>query len=101
VGQAQPKLPDQTHERAALGQAIASKERFTYVAEPASFRGRAIDIVTTQSGREYARVVNYARGEFTLIPKPPDWERLRGNTLNLTLDRERKLAIQVDRGLSR
>ena len=75
--QAQPQLPDLTRERAVLGQAIASKERLAYVAEPPQFRGRAIDVVTTPSGREYARIVNYARGEFTLIPKPPDWEQLR------------------------
>jgi Protein of unknown function (DUF3363) len=98
---ARPNLPDLTKERAALGQALATRESLTYVSAPTSFRGRAVDCVTTQSGREYARVVNYARGEFTLIPKPPGWERLHGHTVNLALDREQKLVIQLDRGLSR
>ena len=45
--------------------------------------------------------MNYRRDEFTLIPKPADWERLRGHTINLALDREQKLVIQRDRGFSR
>jgi hypothetical protein len=96
-----PSLPDLAKERADLGQAIAKQERLTYVAEPTGFNGRALDCVTTPSGRELARVVNYRRGEFTLIPKPPKWERLCGHTINLSFDRERKLVIQRDRGLSR
>ena len=98
---ARPNLPDLAKERAALGQALAKRESETYVSEPTKFWGWAVDVVTTQSGREYARVVNYARGEFTLIPKPPEWERLEGHTVNLALNREQKLVIQLDRGLSR
>ena len=55
----QPRLPDPAKERAALGQAIAKQERSTYVAEPTGFNGRALDCVTTPSGRELARIVNY------------------------------------------
>jgi hypothetical protein len=98
---ARPTLPDQTQERAALGQAIAKQDRLTYVPEPTGFSGRALDCVTTPSGQELARIVNYRRGEFTLVPKPPEWERLRGHTINLALDRDQKLVIQRDRGLSR
>ena len=94
------RVPE-AHERAALGQALATHHRDIYVSEPTSFRGWAVDCVTSQSGREYARVVNYARGEFTLIPKPPEWERLEGHTVNLARDREQKLVIQLERGLSR
>jgi hypothetical protein len=53
------------------------------------------------SGREYALAVDYRRGQFTVIPKPPDWERLQGRTVHLSRDREQKLVIQLDRGLSR
>ena len=102
VVQAQPQLPDLTRERAVLGQAHRIERDVSPTSpNPPQFRGRAIDVVTTQSGREYARIVNYARGEFTLIPKPPDWERLRGHSVDLTVDRERKLVIQLDRGFSR
>jgi type IV secretory pathway VirD2 relaxase len=94
-------VPDLAKELAALGQALAKQHRDTYVSEPTQFRGRAVDCSVTQSGREYSRVVNYARGEFTLIPKPPEWERLRGHTITLARDREQKLVVQLDRGLSR
>jgi type IV secretory pathway VirD2 relaxase len=92
---------DATRDRAALGQVLAKQHRETFVSDPATFRGWAVESVRSQGGREYARIVNYARGEFTLVPKPPDWDRLRGHTVELTLDREKKLVVQLDRGLSR
>jgi hypothetical protein len=98
---ARPNLPHLTKERVALGQALAKRESLTYVSEPTKFWGWAVDCGTAPSGREYARIENYARGEFTLIPKPPGWERLHGHTVNLALDREQKLVIQRDLGLSR
>jgi hypothetical protein len=56
---------------------------------------------TAPSGREYALVVDYQRGPLTVIPKPPDWERLNGRTVHLSRDRDQKVVIQLDRGLSR
>jgi type IV secretory pathway VirD2 relaxase len=93
--------PDLTKDRAALGLAIAKQHRERFVSDPATFRGWAVENVRSQGGREYARIVNYARGEFTLVPKPPDWERLKGHTVTLAFDRSRGLSIQVERGLSR
>ncbi|HVZ70959.1 MAG TPA: DUF3363 domain-containing protein [Polyangia bacterium] len=93
--------PDWTKERAALGQAFEKAERLKFVADPAGFRGWALDSVTTRSGHELVRLVNYQRNEFTLVPKPPDWEQLRGRTISVTANREPKVVLQRDRGLSR
>ncbi|MEO8212377.1 MAG: DUF3363 domain-containing protein [Myxococcales bacterium] len=97
----QENVADPMKERAAIGPVLAKQHGLTYVSEPTRFQGWAVDCVVTRSGREYARVVNYARGEFTLIPKPPEWERLRGHTVHLARDREQKLVIQKHLGLSR
>jgi len=88
-------------ERASIGQALAKELRLTYVSDPAAFRGRLLDCTLAPSGREYARVVDHARGHFILIPKPPEWDRMYGRTIHLSRDREQKLVIQLDRGLSR
>jgi type IV secretory pathway VirD2 relaxase len=98
---ARSEVLDQTKDRAALGQALANQHRERFVADPPTFRGWAVESVRSHGGREYARIVNYARGEFTLVPKPPDWGRLEGHTVELTRDREKKLVVQLDRGLSR
>jgi hypothetical protein len=92
---------DATRDRATLGDVLAKQHGEKFISDPTTFRGWAVESVRSQGGREYARIVNYARGEFTLLPKPPDWERLKGHTVQLTLDRERKLVIGLDRGLSR
>jgi type IV secretory pathway VirD2 relaxase len=88
-------------ERAALGQALAKDLRLTYVSNPPTFKGRLLECTVAPSGREYARVVDDARGEFTVIPKPPEWDRMFGRTIRLSRDREQKLVIQRDLGLSR
>jgi hypothetical protein len=95
------RAPDLTKERAALAQVLAKQQRQIYVSDPPTFRGWAVECVKALSGREYAIVANYARGEFTLVPKPADWERLRGRTVDLSRDRDRNLSIKVDLGLSR
>jgi hypothetical protein len=71
------------------------------VSEPSDFKGRVVECVVAPSGREYARVVDYRRGQFTLIPKPPEWERIRGRTVELSRDHDQKLVVQLDLGLSR
>jgi type IV secretory pathway VirD2 relaxase len=98
---AEREILDVSGDRAALGQVLAKQHRETFVSDPPTFRGWAVDCAISQGGREYARIVNYARGEFTLVAKPPDWERLHGHTVQLSRDREQKLAILLDRGLSR
>ena len=42
-----------------------------------------------------------ATGQFTLAPKPPDAARPEGRMVSATLDRERRLSVQLERGLSR
>jgi hypothetical protein len=44
-------------------------------------------------------VVDFATGQFTLVPKPPEALRLEGRVV--ALDRQRGLSIEIDRGLSR
>jgi hypothetical protein len=84
-----------------LAQAVGKELGLAYVADPMAFRGRVTDCRAFSRGGEYALVVDYQRGEFTVIPKPADWERLNGRTVQLSRDRDRKLVIQLDRGLSR
>jgi hypothetical protein len=47
------------------------------------------------------RIVDYRTGQFTLVAKPVDAERLHGRMVHLTRDRERGLSLRVDRGISR
>ena len=88
-------------EQAALGQALAKDLRLTYVSDPPAFKGRLMECTIAPSGSEYARVIDHSRGQFTLIPKPLEWDRMHGRTIHLSRDREQKLVIQRDRGLSR
>jgi hypothetical protein len=93
-----------TQERAeltALANAAAKELRLAYVSEPPTFTGHALDLRAAPSGRQYALIVDYRRGQFTVIPKPPEWERAHGRTVHLARDRDQKLVIQLDRGLSR
>jgi hypothetical protein len=85
----------------ALAETTTKELRLAYVSDPSSFKGHVMDVRAAPSGREYALVVDYRRGQFTLIPKPPDWERFHGRTVHLARDRDQKLVIQLDRGLSR
>lgn len=72
-----------------------------YVNASATFTGRLLEVRVAPSGREYVLVVDHRADQFTVIPKPPDWERLEGRTVHLSRDRDQKLVIQLDRGLSR
>jgi type IV secretory pathway VirD2 relaxase len=85
----------------ALGQSVAGQLRMSYVSEPIGFRGRLTECVVAPSGREYAQVVDDRSGQFTLIPKPPEWDRLSGRTVELSRDHAQKLVIRPDLGLSR
>jgi len=74
---------------------------FVHVAEPAAFRGRVSLCAPTPSGREYVRVIDYRSGQFTLVEKSPDTERADGRMVRLARDREGRLTLQIDRGISR
>ena len=92
---------DVASERDALARELSKELGLAYVAEPPGFRGRVILGAPTPSGREYVGIVDYRMGQFTLIAKPPDAERLDGRTVQLTRDRERGLSLQIDREISR
>jgi hypothetical protein len=85
----QPAAVDSARERAALGQALAKELRLTYVSDPPAFAGRLLDCAPTPSGGRYSQVVDYRRGQFTLVPTPPDAERMRGRTVTISRDQER------------
>jgi len=92
---------DVAAERETLGRAMSRQLGFAYVSEPAAFKGRVLACPPMPSGREYLRIVDMRTGQFTLIAKPPGRERLEGQTVHLTRDRERGLSLQIDRGISR
>lgn len=96
-----PVIPRGVSERATVAQSVAKELRMTYVSDPVTFKGRLLECTVARSGQEFARVVDHARGEFTLIPKPPEWDRLYGRAIQLSRDREQKLVIQRSPGISR
>ena len=96
-----PQAQDIASEREALGRALSKELGLVYVGDPPAFTGRAMVCAPTPAGREYVRVVDHCAGQFTLIPKPPGAEHLHGRTVHLTRDRERRLTLQIDRGISR
>ena len=95
------RAPDVASEREALGRALSKQLGLAYVAEPPSFRGHVMACAPTPSGREYVQIVDYRTGQFTLIPKTPEAERAAGRTVQLSRDREGRLSLQLDRGISR
>jgi type IV secretory pathway VirD2 relaxase len=104
VGLSQERIPARANavsELAALADTSARELRLVYVAEQSGFKGRVMECVVAPSGREYVRVVDDRRGQFTLIPKPPDWERVRGRTVELSRVHAQELVIRLDLGLSR
>jgi type IV secretory pathway VirD2 relaxase len=100
-GPARPRAPDVAMEREALARTLSKELGLVYVPEPPAFRGRVMACAPTPSGREYVQVVDHRTGQFTLVAKPSDVERLHGRTVQLTRDRERGLSLEIDRGLSR
>jgi type IV secretory pathway VirD2 relaxase len=88
-------------DRAAVGARLAKELGLAYVESSERFRGRLFACPPSPSGREYVRVVDFATGRFTLVPKPPEALMLEGRMVSVALDRQRGLSIEVDRGLSR
>jgi hypothetical protein len=88
-------------ERADLGRAQAKQLGLTYVSEPSTFQGRVFMCEPAPSGHEFVRIVDEARRQFTLIPKPPDVERLLGRRVVVSRDRDQRLAIQLGPEISR
>jgi len=96
-----PRIPDVASERDALGRALSKELRLTYVAEPPAFRGQVRVYAPTPTGREFVRIADYRSGQFTLVAKSPDIARLDGRMVQLARDREGRLTLQIDRGISR
>ncbi len=96
-----PQMPDVSAEREALARTLSKELRLSYVPDPSEFRGRVVACTRTPSGREYVQIIDYRRGQLALIPKPPGIDRLQGQTVRLTRDRDRGLSLQIDRELSR
>jgi type IV secretory pathway VirD2 relaxase len=95
------RTTDVASEREALGRALSEELRLAYVAEPPAFRGRVLACAPTPTGREFLQIVDYRTRQFTLIAKPPAADRLEGRMVQLARDRERRLSLQIDRGMSR
>jgi uncharacterized protein DUF3363 len=98
---ARERAPDPAIERADFGRAQAKQLGLTFVSEPSRFRGRVFLCGPAPSGREFIRIVDETRRQFTLVPKPPDVERLVGLQVVVSRDRQRGLSIETDRGISR
>jgi type IV secretory pathway VirD2 relaxase len=105
VGPAAPELPRGPEtvaaERAALGHALAKQLGLTFVSDPSEFRGRVLACPPAPSGREYVRVVDEARRQFVLVPKPPEAERLLGRRVEISRDRDQGLSLHLSPELSR
>jgi type IV secretory pathway VirD2 relaxase len=98
---ARERVPDPAIERADFGRIQAEQLGLTFVSEPSTFRGRAFMCEPAPSGREFVRVVDEPQRQFTLIPKPPDIERLLGRRVVVSRDREQALSIQLGPEISR
>ena len=98
---AQERAPDLATERADLARGLAKQLGITFVSEPTAFRGRVLLCDPTPAGREYLRIVDEARRQFTLIPKPPNVEQLLGRRVLVSRDREQRLSIQISPEISR
>jgi hypothetical protein len=98
---AQARVLNTEDEHAALGRQHAERLGLTYVNDPPRFRGRVFMCAPTPSGREYVRVVDEARRQFTLVPKPTGIERLRGRVIVVSRDRDQRLSIRLDPEISR
>jgi hypothetical protein len=94
-------MPDVASERDALARTLSKELRLTYIAEPPAFRGQVKVCAPTPSGREFVRIADYRTGQFTLLPKSPDIARLDGRMAQVARDREGRLMLQIDRGISR
>jgi hypothetical protein len=98
---AQSRVPTAENERAALGRQHAERLGLTFVNDPPRFRGRVFPCDPTPSGREYVRVVDEDRRQFTLVPKPTGIERLRGRVVVVSRDHDQQLSIRLSPDISR
>jgi uncharacterized protein DUF3363 len=98
---AQARVPGVENERAALGRQHAERLGLTFVSDPPRFRGRVLPCDPTPSGREFVRVVDEARRQFTLVPKPTGIERLRGRVVVVSRDRDQQLSIRLNPDIAR
>jgi hypothetical protein len=98
---ARPRTPDVASDRETLGRALSNELRFTYVAEPPALRGRVMACAPTPSGREFVRIVDYGGGQFTLVPKSAAAGLREGEMVRVRHDREGRLSLEIDRGISR
>ncbi len=96
-----PRIPDVASERDALARALSKELRLSYVAEPPAFRGQVTVCAPTPTGREFVRIADHRTGQFTLVAKSPDIARLDGRMARVARDREGRLTLQIDRGISR
>jgi type IV secretory pathway VirD2 relaxase len=96
-----PRAPDVAAERDALGRALSNQLRFAYVEEPPVFRGRVMACAPTPTGREFVQIVDYGKGQFTLVAKSAAVALREGQMVRLRHDRERGLSLELDRGISR
>ena len=101
VGKSGSGATEEAADRAAVGAQLAGELGLKYVQAPERFGGRLYACPQSPAGREYVRVVDLATGQFTLAPKPRDAARLEGRIVSATLDRERRLTVQLERGRSR
>jgi len=93
--------PARGPEIALVAEGAAKDLRMAYVNEPPTFTGRLLEARVAPSGRAYVLVVDHRADQFTVIPKPPDWDRFQGRTVHIFRDRDQKVVIQLDRSLSR
>lgn len=89
----------ESNDRRSTGEQLAKQLRMTYVDCPERLTGRLVTCPVTAAGREYAQIVDAARGRFTLVPKPPGAAEFVGRVVTVAMDRDHKLSIRVDRGL--
>jgi hypothetical protein len=95
------RAPGAENERAALGQALAKQLGLTYVGNPHTFQGRLQNCAPTPSGHEFSCVTNYALGQFTLVAKPVEAERLQGRNVVVERDHEQRLVVRKGPEISR
>jgi uncharacterized protein DUF3363 len=98
---ARAQVPTPENERAALGRQHAGRLGLTFVSDPPRFRGRVYPCDPTPSGREFVRVVDESRRQFTLVPKPTGIERLRGRVVVVSRDHDQQLSIRLSPDISR
>jgi hypothetical protein len=96
-----PQALDVRAEREALARRVTKELGLSYVEAPSEFRGRLTTCSPAASGRAYIRIVDYRRGQFTLLANSLAADRFDGRAVLLTRDRDGRLSLQLDREISR